>query len=197
MERNQTIMQFFEWHLEPDGKHWSRLKEMAPQLKEMGITSVWIPPVTKASTPDNNGYAIYDLYDLGEFDQKGSVRTKFGTKQELHEAIAACHNVGIKVYVDVVMNHKAGADETEKIKVIEVDQEDRTKEISEPFEIEAWTKFTFPGRGEKYSSFQWDYTHFNGTDYDARTEKTGIFKIVGEHKDWSKHVDDEFGNYDY
>ncbi|MEH7097445.1 alpha-amylase [Neobacillus vireti] len=197
MERNKTIMQFFEWHLEPDGTHWSRLKELAPQLKEKGITSVWIPPVTKASTPDNNGYAIYDLYDLGEFDQKGSVRTKFGTKQELLDAIDACHNVGIKVYVDVVMNHKAGADETEVIEVIEVDPEDRTKELSEPFEIEAWTKFTFPGRGEKYSSFQWDHTHFNGTDYDARTEKTGIFKIVGEHKDWSKHVDDEFGNYDY
>ncbi|ULT56594.1 alpha-amylase [Neobacillus drentensis] len=197
MERNKTIMQFFEWHLEPDGTHWSRLKEMAPQLKEKGITSVWIPPVTKASTPDNNGYAIYDLYDLGEFDQKGSVRTKFGTKQELLEAIAACHNVGIKVYVDVVMNHKAGADETEVIQVIEVDPEDRTKELSEPFEIEAWTKFTFPGRGDQYSSFQWDHTHFNGTDYDAKTEKTGIFKIVGEHKDWSKHVDDEFGNYDY
>lgn len=197
MERNKTIMQFFEWHLEPDGTHWSRLKEMAPRLKEIGITSVWIPPVTKASTPDNNGYAIYDLYDLGEFDQKGSVRTKFGTKQELLEAIDACHNVGIKVFVDVVMNHKAGADETEVIQVIEVDPEDRTKELTEPFEIEAWTKFTFPGRGEKYSSFQWDHTHFNGTDFDARTEKTGIFKIVGEHKDFSKHVDDEFGNYDY
>jgi alpha-amylase len=197
MERNETIMQFFEWHLEPDGTHWSRLKEMAPQLKEIGINSVWIPPVTKASTPDNNGYAIYDLYDLGEFDQKGSVRTKFGTKQELLEAISACHSVGIKVYVDVVMNHKAGADETEIVKVIEVDQEDRTKELSEPFEIEAWTKFTFPGRGKKYSSFQWDYKHFNGTDYDAKTEKTGIFKIVGDDKDWSKHVDNQFGNYDY
>src|SRR3954447_19440234 len=178
MERNETIMQFFEWHLEPDGTHWSRLKEMAPQLKEIGINSVWIPPVTKASTPDNNGYAIYDLYDLGEFDQKGSVRTKFGTKQELLEAISACHSVGIKVYVDVVMNHKAGADETEIVKVIEVDQEDRTKELSEPFEIEAWTKFTFPERKGKYSTFEWGYEHFIGTDYDEKTGKSGIFKIL-------------------
>ncbi|PLS03298.1 alpha-amylase [Neobacillus cucumis] len=197
MERNKTIMQFFEWHLMPDGTHWHRLKELAPQLKESGISAIWIPPVTKASSPDNNGYAPYDLYDLGEFDQKGSTRTKYGTKEELLEAIAACHNLGIKVYVDVVMNHKAGADETEQFKVVEVDQEDRTKTISEPFDIEGWTKFTFPGRGGKYSSFQWGFEHFNGTDCDEKTGKLGIYKILGEGKDWSKKVDDEFGNYDY
>ncbi|WP_160725237.1 alpha-amylase [Bacillus sp. USDA818B3_A] len=197
MERNKTIMQFFEWHLMNDGTHWKRLKEMAPKLKEKGITSIWIPPVTKASTQGNNGYATYDLYDLGEFDQKGTVRTKYGTKEELLEAISACHNLGIKVYVDVVMNHKAGADDTEIFEVVEVDPEDRTKEISEAFEIEGWTKFTFPGRDGKYSSFQWGYEHFNGTDKDERTGKDGIFLIQGENKGWSDNVDDEFGNYDY
>ena len=71
MKRNNTIMQFFEWHIEPDGNLWRRLKEMAPELKEKGITSIWIPPVTKAISPEDNGYAPYDLYDLGEFNQKG------------------------------------------------------------------------------------------------------------------------------
>ncbi|WP_053363273.1 alpha-amylase [Bacillus sp. FJAT-27251] len=197
MERNHTIMQFFEWHLEADGNHWKRLKEKAPELIEKGISSVWIPPVTKATTDEDNGYAPYDLYDLGEFDQKDSIRTKYGTKDELIEAIDACHNFGIKVYVDVVMNHKAGADETEVFSVIEVDPNNRKEEISEPFEIEGWTKFTFPGRGDKYSSFKWDFGHFNGTDYDERTGKFGVFKIIGENKDWNNHVDDEFGNYDY
>ncbi|MBY0148968.1 alpha-amylase [Neobacillus niacini] len=197
MKRNKTIMQFFEWHIEPDGKHWRQLKEKAPELIEKGITSIWIPPVTKAISPKNNGYAPYDLFDLGEFNQKGSIRTKYGTKQELIEAIAACQNTGIKVYIDVVMNHKAGADETELINVIEVDQEDRTEEISEPFEIDAFTKFTFPERKGKYSSFVWEHEHFVGTDFDNKTEKTGIFKILGNDKDWNNHVDSEFGNYDY
>lgn len=197
MERNKTIMQFFEWHIEPDGDHWKRLKEMAPELKEKGISSIWIPPVTKAISPEDNGYGIYDLYDLGEFNQKGSIPTKYGTRQELIEAIAACQNIGMKVYVDIVMNHKAGADETELINVIEVNQENRTEEITDPFEIEAFTKFTFPGREGEYSSFEWGHEHFIGTDYDHKTEKTGIFKIVGDDKDWSKHVDSEDGNYDY
>lgn len=35
------------------------------------------PAPTKADSPDGNGYGIYDLFDLGEFDQKGSVATKW------------------------------------------------------------------------------------------------------------------------
>ncbi|PLS18463.1 alpha-amylase [Bacillus sp. M6-12] len=197
MERNHTMMQFFEWHVEADGAHWNRLKELASELKRQGIDSVWIPPVTKAISGDDNGYGVYDLYDLGEFDQKGTVRTKYGTKQELLDAIAACRSNGICVYVDLVMNHKAGADETEVFQVIEVDEEDRTKEISEPFEIEGWTKFTFPNRGDKYSSFKWSFEHFNGTDYDVKTGRNGVFRIVGENKSWNENVDNEFGNYDY
>lgn len=197
MEKNQTMMQFFEWYIEPDGNHWKRLKEMAPELKKAGIDSVWIPPVTKGQSAEDNGYAVYDLYDLGEFDQKGTVRTKYGTKQELMEAIDACHEHGIKVYVDIVMNHKAGADESEVFQVVKVAADDRTKEISEPFEIEGWTKFTFPNRKDTYSSFKWGFEHFNGIDYDARTGKKGVFRIIGENKYWSENVDDENGNYDY
>lgn len=194
---NQTLMQFFEWHLDADGQHWNRLKEKAGELKEAGIDSIWIPPVTKAASNEDNGYGVYDVYDLGEFDQKGSIRTKYGTKKELLEAIEACHNVGIQVYVDVVMNHKAAADEKETFKAIEVNPENREEEISEPHDIEAWTKFTFPGRGDTYSSFKWNFQHFNGTDYDNKTKKEGVFRIVGDNKMWNSNADDEFGNYDY
>ncbi|OCA81564.1 alpha-amylase [Bacillus sp. FJAT-27225] len=197
MEKNKTMLQFFEWHLEADGEHWKRLKEMAPTLKDMGIDAVWIPPVTKATSHEDNGYAPYDLYDLGEFDQKGTIRTKYGTKEELLEAIEACHHHGVEVYIDVVMNHKAGADAMEKFEVVEVDELNRHEVISEPFEIHGWTRFDFQGRADAYSSFKWNYTHFNGTDYDEKTGRTGIFRILGENKSWSDHVDDEFGNYDY
>ncbi|MFY4776118.1 alpha-amylase [Metabacillus sp. RGM 3146] len=197
MKRNHTMMQFFEWYIEPDGNHWKRLKELAPELKQQGIDSVWIPPVTKGHSAEDTGYGIYDLYDLGEFDQKGTIRTKYGNKQDLHEAVEACRENEICVYADVVMNHKAGADETEEFQVIEVDPENREEEISEPFEIEGWTKFTFPGRKDNYSAFKWNFDHFNGTDYDVKNKKTGVFRIVGENKSWNKNVDDEFGNYDY
>lgn len=94
---------------------------------------------------------------MGEFDQKGTVPTKYGTRKEYGDAIEAVHGAGMRVMVDIVMNHKAGGDEAEKIKVVRVDEEDRNKVLSEPFEIEAFTKFTFPGRQKKYSEFIWNY----------------------------------------
>jgi alpha-amylase len=41
------------------------------------------------------------------------------------------------------LNHKGGADETERFMAQEVDFGDRNRIISEPYEIEGWTKFTF------------------------------------------------------
>ncbi len=194
---NYTMMQFFEWHVPNDGKHWQRLKEHVEELQGVGINAVWIPPVTKAISQDDNGYGVYDLYDLGEFDQKGTVRTKYGTKEELLEAIQACHDHDVMVYADIVMNHKAGADETETFEVVEVDPDNRTDVISDPYDIEGWTKFTFPGRDGEHSDFIWHYYHFNGTDYDQAEEKDAVFRILGDGKEWNDHVDDEFGNYDY
>jgi hypothetical protein len=49
-----------------------------------------LPPAYKgASGGYSVGYDTYDLFDLGEFDQKGSVATKYGDKAQLLAAIAA------------------------------------------------------------------------------------------------------------
>ncbi|MCO8185979.1 alpha-amylase [Akkermansia sp. Marseille-P9185] len=191
------MMQYFEWNLPNDGQFWNKLKEDAPHLEEIGVTAVWIPPAYKGKEQNDVGYGTYDLFDLGEFDQKNTVRTKYGTKQELQDAIKALHEHHVGVYLDAVMNHKAGADYTEKFMAKEVDQQNRDKEITDAYEIEGWTGFNFPGRGDKYSDFKWHWYHFTGTDYDAATEKTSIFKIMGDGKSWSEGVDEENGNYDY
>lgn len=67
---NYIMMQYFEWNITADGKHWQRLREDALHIAELGVSGVWIPPCTKAISSQDVGYAIYDLYDLGEFDQK-------------------------------------------------------------------------------------------------------------------------------
>lgn len=152
---NGVMIQYFEWNIPSDGKHWKRLKEDAAHLKEIGVTSVWLPPACKATSKDDQGYGIYDLYDLGEFNQKNTVRTKYGTKQELIEAIQELHKYQISVYLDVVMNHKAGADYTEKFMVFEVDPANRNKRLTDDYQIEGWTGFDFPGRNNTYSDFKW------------------------------------------
>ncbi|AOM81469.1 alpha-amylase [Salisediminibacterium beveridgei] len=197
MRRNHTMLQFFEWHIPNHGKHWEDLAILAHEFSIHGIDTVWIPPACKGMTQADNGYGIYDHYDLGEFDQKGTVRTKYGTREELLKAIAVCRKENVQVLADVVLNHKAGADDTERFEVVEVDPDNRLDEISEPFEIEGWTSFTFPGRKGNYSSFTWTHHQFNGTDYDAAQNRSGIYRILGENKAWNEQVDEEFGNYDY
>lgn len=195
MNINGTMMQYFHWDV-PKGMLWNQLRDEAEKLAELGITAVWIPPAYKGSAGENDvGYGPYDLYDLGEFDQKGGVPTRYGHKDELLAAIQALHNKGIQVYADMVLDHKMGADATEEVLAIEYNPENRNEQEGETMEIEAWTHFFFPGRNKKYSDFEWHWYHFKGTDWDAIRDEEGIYKFFG--KEWSKHVDKENGNFDY
>ncbi|MCD8071850.1 MAG: alpha-amylase, partial [Alistipes sp.] len=180
--QNGVMMQYFEWNYPADGSLWTKLKEDAAHLAQIGITAVWIPPATKGQNNEDVGYGVYDLFDLGEFNQKGSVRTKYGTRQQLREAIDELHKNGIQVYLDVVMNHKAAAAHTEKFTAVEVDPRHREKPVSDPYEIEGWTGFDFPGRGDTYSPFKWHWNHFSGVDYNQANQKKAIYMIVGDNK---------------
>ena len=194
---NGVMIQYFEWYLPSDGNHWNRLRDDAAHLSSLGISGVWLPPCTKATSTDDVGYGVYDLYDLGEFDAKGTVRTKYGDRSSLLAAVQALHACGLSVYADVVLNHKAGADRTEDITVLEVDRQNRDRVVSAPFQISAWTGFDFPGRADKYSNFHWGWQHFTATDYDQKTGRSAVYRIVGENKNFSENVDQEYGNYDY
>lgn len=114
-------MQGFEWHVPADQKHWYRLRMALPSLRDAGVDNVWIPPGCKGMDPSGTGYDVYDLYDLGEFDQKGSISTRWGSKEDLQALIAVARDVGIGIYWDAVLNHKAGADFTEKFSTVTVD----------------------------------------------------------------------------
>lgn len=142
-----------------------------------------------------NPNKISDIYDLGEFDQKGGVRTKWGTKDELLALSAKAKELEIGLYWDAVLNHKAGADKKEKAQAVEVDENDRNQEVSEPYEISGWLGFDFPGRGEQYSKQKYHWYHFSGTDYNAANEKNAIYKLKGDGKSWSASVDDEQGKH--
>jgi len=193
------MIQFYHWYIPADGQFWKFTASKAKELKELGITAVWLPPAFKAADGKvSPGYDVYDLYDLGEFNQKGSVRTKYGTKKQYVTAIKALQAEGIQVIVDIVLNHLGGGDETEAVMAVEVDSENRNQAVSEPIEIEAFTKFNYPVRNGKYSEFKWDHQCFSGVDYDHRTGRNAIFNILQEWgDDWEEMIDDEKGNYDY
>jgi len=114
-----VIMQAFYWNCPREEakefKWWKYLGEKAKALSETGFTALWLPPSAKAANIGgiSMGYDPYDYYDLGEYDQKGSVETWFGARNELEALIKKAHNHGLQVYADLVLNHTSGADEEE------------------------------------------------------------------------------------
>lgn len=196
MARNHTMMQYFEWYLPSDSTLWDKLTKEAKHLENIGVDVVWMPPAYKgAGGVNDTGYGVYDLYDLGEFNQKGSVPTKYGTKDGYLNAIRTLRENNIKVLADIVLNHKMGADETEEVLAIEEDAQNRNVSLTSAKPIRAWTKYNFPGRGDVYSTFKWNWTHFHGIDWDENNAKAAIYKFYGKH--WDESVDKENGNFDY
>lgn len=197
-QTNGVIMQYFHWYNTSGDNLWLKVADQADELAAAGITALWLPPAYKGINGDDVGYGVYDLYDLGEFNQKGSVRTKYGTKAQYLSAIQAAHANGLQVYGDVVLNHKGGADAVEWVTATRVQAADRNVEYGGDVSIQAWTDFEFPGRGNTYSAFKWHWYHFDGVDWAQNLQESGkIYKFRGTGKAWDTEVDTEFGNYDY
>ena len=201
-----VMLQTFSWRTPGDGDFWKRLGEQGQRLAEAGYTHLWCPPPCKgAGGPADRGYGLYDLYDLGEFDQKGGVRTRYGRKEELIRAVAALKECGLVPLADVVLNHRMGADAEETFEVQEVSVEDRTRDLGEPFELTAWTGYTFPGRlgkgddaaGEP-NNFRWHWHHLTAVDQKPEGDESDgprLFRI--SDKAFEADVDQEFGNADF
>ena len=64
-------------------------------LKELGIDVIWLSPVYK-SPNDDNGYDISDYEDI---------MTEFGNMDDFDKMLAAAHERGIKIVMDLVVNH--------------------------------------------------------------------------------------------
>ncbi|MBR1747297.1 MAG: alpha-glucosidase [Clostridia bacterium] len=64
-------------------------------LKDLGITCVWLSPCYK-SPNDDNGYDISDYRDIMD---------EFGTLEDWQEMIDGMHARGIKLVMDLVVNH--------------------------------------------------------------------------------------------
>ncbi|MDO5407082.1 MAG: alpha-glucosidase [Eubacteriales bacterium] len=69
--------------------------EKLDYLKELGIDVIWLSPVFD-SPQDDNGYDISDYRKIYE---------RFGTNEDMEQLFAEAHQRGIKVVLDLVVNH--------------------------------------------------------------------------------------------
>ena len=146
---NGVMMQGFYWNTPISttaGSWWQNLGSKATELSQAGITAVWLPPAYKGGSAQDVGYGVYDRYDLGEFNQKGTVATRYGTIGQLQSAISALHGQGVQVYEDMVMNHLTWADGQENVNGNNV-----------------YTRFDYTGRNNTYSTYKWTSANFTGT----------------------------------
>lgn len=196
-ETNGVMMQYFHWYIDSNLILWNQVASKAQELADAGFTAMWLPPAYKGIGGIYDvGYGVYDMYDLGEFDQKGSVRTKYGDRQQYLDAIQALHNVGIQVYADGVLNHRMGADGAEIVKATPFSKDNRISPKGEMREIKVDTHFQFPGRQKKYSDFEWHWWHFDAIDYDRDTQDYNTIYLF-EGKSFDDYVALEKGNFAY
>jgi glycosidase len=85
----------------PDGRHGGDLAGIMSHLdylKDMGVTTLWLNPVPENNMPafSYHGYAITDFFQVDR---------RFGGNEAYLELIDACHQIGIKVVMDMVFNH--------------------------------------------------------------------------------------------
>jgi oligo-1,6-glucosidase len=66
-------------------------------LKELGVDVIWLSPVYK-SPNDDNGYDVSDYQDIMD---------EFGTMNDLDELVEGLHSRGMKLMMDLVVNHSS------------------------------------------------------------------------------------------
>lgn len=109
--KSDVFMQGFYWNSPPGGIWYDSLSKIAARLASAGFSAIWFPSPSKGAGGGlSMGYDPYDHFDFGEFNQKGSRETRFGSRQELTNAISSFQNVGIQVFADAVLRHMMGGE---------------------------------------------------------------------------------------
>ncbi len=96
-----------DWTVQPghlarfQGGDWKGLEEHLGYLQALGVTTMWISPVVKnvdtdAGVDSYHGYWSQDLYQPNPH---------FGDIASLRSLVAAAHERGMKVVLDIVTNH--------------------------------------------------------------------------------------------
>ncbi len=109
--QNDVMMQGFNFYVPVDianrnGTWWDNLASKSQDIKEAGFTGIWTPPPSKALTGiEDVGYSISSHFDLGNYNQRGTVETRYGSRSELENMVKAMHARGIEVYADTILHH--------------------------------------------------------------------------------------------
>lgn len=75
------------------------LRSKLGYLKRLGITAIWVSPIFKQVHADLSSYHGYGVQDFLDIDPH------FGTRQDLFDLVREAHGLGIRVILDIILNH--------------------------------------------------------------------------------------------
>ena len=114
------------------------ITEKLDYLRELGVNAIWLSPVYD-SPNDDNGYDIRDYR---------KIMTEFGTMEDFDELLAGVHERGMRLIMDLVVNHTSDEHEWFKKAVAELDSKYRDYYIFRD-KPNNWTSF-FSGSAWRY-----------------------------------------------
>lgn len=94
-DRDQWAKAGIEWL----GGTLKGLESKIGYLKRMGITAIWISPVFKQVKSDKHSYHGYGIQNFLDVDEN------FGSRQDLIDLVKTAHGHGIRVILDIILNH--------------------------------------------------------------------------------------------
>lgn len=168
--RGEVILQYFE-------TEWDEIYARLPELGEMGIDALWVPspcksPVAGTVSWGNVGYSLYDRFDVGDIPQRGSLKTRYGTRGSLRRMVDHSHYSDIKIYPDVVFNHNGNGPDY------------RTYPGMSPTDFHVWENGGAPGgyvRAPRMSNYD-DIS--NGYGQTFKEELVSLIDVRTETHDW-------------
>jgi oligo-1,6-glucosidase len=155
-------------------------------LKELGIDAIWLSPIYD-SPNDDNGYDIRDYY---------SIMKEFGTMEEFDQLLLELHNRGMRLIMDLVVNHTSDEHPWFQAAVNDVNSEYRdyyffqkSRDGNPP---NNWSSF-FSGTAWNYyeETKEWGLHLFSKKQMDLNWEKEQVRKEIQRMIRWwlSKGVD--------
>ena len=99
--KNEIIYQIYTRSFkDSDGDGVGDLKgiiEKLDYIKDLGVTAVWLNPIYKSPNDDNG-------YDVSDYE---AIQPEFGTMQDFDNLLQGMHQRGLKLIMDIVVNHSS------------------------------------------------------------------------------------------
>ncbi|CAL5228346.1 g11459 [Coccomyxa viridis] len=105
MGNREVLLQGFNWECSHrrDPAWYSVLASRAHEMKDAGITAVWLPPPSASVSTEG--------YLPGEYE---CLNSSYGSEKDLRRCIKVLHANGIKAVADVVLNHRCAGKQDSK-----------------------------------------------------------------------------------